>query len=99
MQNASWDKKADEQLADRNSSKGFFAAIQQVYGPQKTAVVPIRDADHKCSQRNQQLCLGWRSILASYWIAQQLPEKKYLRQLIYTQSRETWQTHQHQRKS
>ena len=44
IQNA---KKADElqQLADENSSKGFFAAIKQVYGPQKTAVVPIRDAD------------------------------------------------------
>ena len=47
IQNAWWDKKADElqQLADENSSKGFFAAIKQVYGPQKTAVAPIRDAE------------------------------------------------------
>ena len=38
---------ADElqQLADGNSSKAFFAAIKQVYGPQKTAVAPIRDAE------------------------------------------------------
>ena len=46
--NSKWcDKKADElqQLADGNSSKGFFAAIKQVYGPQKTAVAPIRDAE------------------------------------------------------
>ena len=35
MQNAWWDKKAVElqQLADENSSKGFFAAIKQIYGP------------------------------------------------------------------
>ena len=47
IQNAWWDKKADElqQLADGNSLKGFFAAIKQVYGPQKTAVAPIRDAE------------------------------------------------------
>ena len=33
MQNAWWDKKADElqQIADGNSSKGFFAANKQVY--------------------------------------------------------------------
>ena len=30
---------------DGNSSKGFFAAIKQVYGPQKTAVAPIRDTE------------------------------------------------------
>ena len=38
---------ADElqQLADENSSKGFFTAIKQVYGPQKTAVGPIIDAE------------------------------------------------------
>ena len=47
IKNAWWDKKGDElqQLADGNSSKGFFAAIKQVYGPQKTAVAPIRDAE------------------------------------------------------
>ena len=47
IQNAWWNKKADElqQLADGNSSKGFFAAIKQVYGPQKTAIAPIRDAE------------------------------------------------------
>ena len=47
IQNAWWDKKADElqQLADGNSSKGFFAAIKQVYGPHKTAVAPISDAE------------------------------------------------------
>ena len=47
MQNAWWDKKADElqQLADENSSKGFFAAIKQIYGPQKTAIAPVRDAE------------------------------------------------------
>ena len=46
MQNAWWDKKADElqQLADENSAKGFFAAIKQIYGPQKTAIAPVRDA-------------------------------------------------------
>ena len=39
-------KKADDlqQLANGNSSKGFFAAGKQVYGPQKTAVVKLRDA-------------------------------------------------------
>lgn len=47
MQNAWWDKKADElqQLADENSSKGFFAAIKQIYGPQKTAIAPVRNAE------------------------------------------------------
>ena len=37
---------ADElqQLAEGNSSKGFFAAIKHVHGPQKTAISPIRDA-------------------------------------------------------
>ena len=47
IQNAWWDKKADElqQLADGNSSKGFFTAIKQVNGPQKTAVAPIKDAE------------------------------------------------------
>ena len=37
IQNARWDKKADElqQLAGGNSSKGFVAAIKQVYGPHK----------------------------------------------------------------
>ena len=47
MQNAWWDKKADElqQLADENSSKGFFAANKQIYGPQKAAIAPVRDAE------------------------------------------------------
>ena len=47
MQYAWWDKKADElqQLADGNSSNGFFAAIKLVCGPQKTAVAQIRDAE------------------------------------------------------
>ena len=48
MQYAWWDKKADElqQLADGNSSNGFFAAIKLVVcGPQKTAVAQIKDAE------------------------------------------------------
>ena len=47
MQNAWWDKKADElqQPADENSSKGFFAAIKQIYGPKKAAIAPVRDAE------------------------------------------------------
>ena len=47
MQNAWWDKKADElqQLGDKYSSKGFFTAIKQVYGPHKIAVAPIRDLE------------------------------------------------------
>ena len=47
IQNTWWDKKADDlqQLTDGNFSKGFFAVIKQVYGPQKTAVAPFRDAE------------------------------------------------------
>ena len=47
MQNAWWDKKADElqQLADENSSKGFFAAIKQACGPHKIAVASIKYAE------------------------------------------------------
>ena len=47
IQNTWWDKKANElqQLADENSPKGFFAAIKQVYGPQRTAFAPIRDVE------------------------------------------------------
>ena len=69
IQNAWWDKKANElqQLSDGNSSKGFYAAIKQVYGPQKLLLrrLEMRKV-HKCSQRNQQLCLGGGNISATY---------------------------------
>ena len=34
-----------QQLADEHSSKGFFAAIKHIYDPQKTALLPNRDAE------------------------------------------------------
>ena len=65
VQNAWWDKIADElqQLADGNSSKGFFAVIKQVHGSHKTAVVPIRDAG---GSQMLTACLGGGNILATY---------------------------------
>ena len=67
VQNAWWDKIADElqQLADGNSSKGFFAVIKQVHGSHKTAVVPIIYRDAGDSQMLT-ACLGGGNILATY---------------------------------
>jgi hypothetical protein len=62
-------KKADDlqQLANGNSSKGFFAAIKQVYDPQKLLLRQLEmRMVHKCSQRNQQLCLGGGNISPTY---------------------------------
>ena len=69
MQNAWWDKKADElqQLADENSSKGFFAAIKQIYGPQKTLLHQLEmQKVHRFTQRSQKLCPDGGNISASY---------------------------------
>ena len=78
MQNAWWDENADglQQLADGNSSK-LFAAIKQENRKLLLRQLEMRKV-HKCSQRNQQLCLGGRNISATYWIAQQLQDKKHL---------------------
>ena len=56
-----------QQLAEGNSSKGFFAAIKQVYGPQKTAVAPIRDTEgSQVLTDNPAIVFRWGNISASY---------------------------------
>ena len=49
MQNAWWDRKADEQLADENSSKGFFAAIKHVWSTENCCQLEMRKV-HKPMQ-------------------------------------------------
>ena len=68
MQNACSDKKADElqQLADENSSKGFFAAIKPIYGPQKTAIAPVRDAEgSQVFTEKPEIVSRWRECISA----------------------------------
>ena len=96
IQNVWWDKKADElqQLADENSSNGFFAAIKQVYGPQKTADAPIRDAEgSQMLTEKPAIVSRWREYFSDLLNCPATAREEALASV--DQSRKTWQTHQY----